>query len=110
MIKNPHGLTPVKFPECNVALTAPSDTECHELPVFSDGNVFVCQWRATLWQRLLFLMSARKLWLVVQSDRFPPVSVSLQDTVFAKPSRSAMPKTRAAWHSGWWIVIALFIL
>lgn len=80
-------MTPTKFPESNMVLTAPKGMDnCGALPVHTDGEMCVSLWTAS-WRERLGLLLHGRLWVFVWSGRTqPPIGLSIDKTVFVKPS------------------------
>ena len=81
-------MEPIKFKESNKNLLKPSgmtDEECGSLPVFSDGEQCISQWRMT-WKERLHCLFRGFVWLQVLSGHTqPPVMLSAEKTVFNVP-------------------------
>lgn len=81
----------VKFPQANVALTAPKgmEQEVYTLHAHRDGKHHISKWTLT-WRERLQVLRTGTIWLWVMSPHSqPPVSVDVRD-----PWGGATPKNR----------------
>lgn len=80
-------MKPVMFPESNSVLGPPEGWSedlpaCGSLPIYTDGSVCASCWTMTLGERIKLLLTGR-LWVMVHSGHTqPPISFSIESTVF----------------------------
>jgi hypothetical protein len=74
-------MKPIPFNEATNVLQKPdnmTDEECTSLPVFRDGKVCISLWKASLFERIKFMITG-KIWIWVLSGKTqPPIILSIK--------------------------------
>jgi hypothetical protein len=78
-------MKPIKFKGWNKELQKPlsmTNEHCSSLPVFTDGEICVSCWTATLSERIKFLFNNR-LWIRVRSgESQPPIALGFSSPFY----------------------------
>ena len=80
--KNKDFMKPEKFEESNCTLYG---KDCENLPIFKNENQCISKWKLTPLERVKALIFGN-IWLSVMGPASPPVWLSVERTVFLKPS------------------------